>query len=102
MKEYTNVEILISWDPERCIHAGEYVRGLPQVFRRENTPWVNIKGAGSEEIMSVIDRCPSGALSYKKIKKADEADKPIAQSKISLFAPFQLANCRRSFRCFLN
>jgi len=87
MKEYTNGEILICWDPERCIHAGECVRGLPQVFRRENTPWVNIKGAGSEEIMSVIDRCPSGALSYKKVKKADEADKTPAQIKIMKNGP---------------
>jgi uncharacterized Fe-S cluster protein YjdI len=87
MKEYTNGEIVVCWDPKRCIHAGECVRGLPQVFRREDTPWVNIKGAGSEKIMRVIDRCPSGALSYKKVNKAGEADKPLAKIKIMKNGP---------------
>lgn len=87
MKEYTNGEIVVCWDPKRCIHAGECVRGLPQVFRRDDIPWVNIKAAGSEEIIKVIDRCPSGALSYKKVKTEEEADRPIAKIKIMKNGP---------------
>jgi uncharacterized Fe-S cluster protein YjdI len=81
MKEYTNGEIIVCWDPDKCIHAGECVRGLPQVFNRNSTPWVDIKEASSAEIMRVIDRCPSGALTYKKAK-ADIADKPSAKIKV--------------------
>jgi uncharacterized Fe-S cluster protein YjdI len=73
MKEYSNKEIIIFWNPEKCMHAGECVRGLPQVFCRDNTPWINIQGASSEDIMKVIDRCPSGALTYKKVRSEDDA-----------------------------
>lgn len=66
MKEYTNDEITVFWNPVKCIHSRNCVNGLPQVFNRNKRPWINMKGASSEEIMMVIDRCPSGALSYKK------------------------------------
>lgn len=66
MKEYSNKELIVSWDPGKCIHSQECVKGLPSVFNREKRPWIDMAGASSEEIMKVIDRCPSGALSYKK------------------------------------
>jgi uncharacterized Fe-S cluster protein YjdI/CDGSH-type Zn-finger protein len=67
MKEYTNGEIVVCWEPEKCIHSRKCVLGLPGVFDRNKRPWINMKGATSEEIMDVIDRCPSGALSYRKV-----------------------------------
>jgi CDGSH-type Zn-finger protein len=41
---------------------------LPGVFDRSKRPWINMKGATSEEIMEVVNRCPSGALSYRKVE----------------------------------
>ena len=38
-----------------------------------------MKGASSEEIMRVIDRCPSGALSYRK---ADGSEPPSVKIKV--------------------
>jgi uncharacterized Fe-S cluster protein YjdI len=87
MKEYSNDEIVVIWDPEKCIHARECVKGLPQVFNREKTPWVDIRGAGSKEIIKVIDRCPSGALSYKMVKKAGESETTYAQIKVMKNGP---------------
>ena len=70
------------------------MKGLPQVFNRESRPWVNIKGASSEEIMSVIDRCPSGALTYKMNRKPDDAEKPSAQIKVMKNGPLLVeGNC---------
>jgi uncharacterized Fe-S cluster protein YjdI len=71
MKEYTNDEIVVCWVPEKCIHSRKCVLGLPGVFDRGKRPWINMLGATSEEIMRVIDRCPSGALSYRMV--GDEA-----------------------------
>lgn len=68
MKEYSTDEITVFWEPSKCIHARECVKGLPQVFDRSKKPWINIKGASAGEIMRVIDKCPSGALSYKKVQ----------------------------------
>lgn len=66
MKRYTNDEITVRWDPEKCIHSAECLKCLPGVFDVDKSPWINMEGATSEEIMKAIDRCPSGALSYKK------------------------------------
>jgi uncharacterized Fe-S cluster protein YjdI len=94
MKEYSNEEIVVCWNPDRCIHAGECMKGLPQVFNLESRPWVNIKGADSEEIMKVIDRCPSGALTYKMNRKPDDAEKPSAQIKVMKNGPLLVeGNC---------
>lgn len=95
MKEYSNGEIVVLWDPKKCIHARECVKGLPQVFSSEATPWVDIKGAGSEEIMQVIDKCPSGALSYRKARDADtSARESIAKIKIIKNGPLLVeGNC---------
>ena len=65
-KEYTNGEITVVWNHRKCIHSTNCFKGLRQVFDPKNRPWVTIDAASSEEIMSTIDRCPSGALSYYK------------------------------------
>jgi len=31
-KEYRSEQVVVSFDPERCIHARYCVRGLPEVF----------------------------------------------------------------------
>jgi uncharacterized Fe-S cluster protein YjdI len=89
MKEYSNSDIKVIWNPEKCIHARECVKGLPQVFSRDKTPWINMQEASSEEIMSVVDRCPSGALTYKKVQPAvEESDNsPGARIKVMKNGP---------------
>ncbi len=88
MKEYTNGELTVQWKPEKCVHARECVKGLPKVFNCESKPWINMKGASSEEIMTVIDRCPSGALTYKKAASVGGAEKPSAKIKVVKNGPF--------------
>ena len=89
MKEYSNKEIKVLWNPEKCIHARECVKGLPQVFCRDSTPWINMQGASSEEIMKVVDRCPSGALAYDNMGPEDEknANQPCARIKVMKNGP---------------
>ena len=82
MKEYTNGELTGQWNPEKCIHARECVKGLPKVFSHESKPWINMGGASSEEIMTVVDRCPSGALTYKKAGLEPDAENPSAEIKV--------------------
>jgi len=84
MKEYSNKEIKVLWNSEKCIHAGECLKGLPQVFCRDGKPWINMEGASSEDIMTVVDRCPSGALSYKKVQSVDEESDNMPCAKIKV------------------
>ena len=62
--EYPTSGIVVTWEPGRCQHAAECVGGLPQVFDPQKRPWIATDEAGVEELVMVIDRCPSFALGY--------------------------------------
>ena len=62
---YTNGEVTVLWKPQRCIHSGICVRGLPAVFNVARRPWVSMIDGTTEEIRSQVERCPSGALSWE-------------------------------------
>jgi uncharacterized Fe-S cluster protein YjdI len=64
-REYSNGEITIVWRPSLCICATSCYVDLPEVFAPEKRPWVNPHGASTERIIAQIERCPSGALSYR-------------------------------------
>ncbi|PHN03054.1 (4Fe-4S)-binding protein [Flavilitoribacter nigricans] len=75
VKEYSNGEITVVWQPDKCIHSKMCFNGLPQVFDPQARPWVNVEGASSQEIMKQIKKCPSGALSYY-VNDDSEVEKP--------------------------
>ncbi len=66
-KEYSNGEIAIVWQPDLCIHAGICIRTLPQVYRPQERPWVDPEKATTAQLIDQIDRCPSGALSWRRL-----------------------------------
>ena len=61
-KEYTNGELTIVWQPKLCIHSAECVKGLPEVFKPSEKPWIKIDAASTEKLASQVSQCPSGAL----------------------------------------
>jgi uncharacterized Fe-S cluster protein YjdI len=63
-KTYTNGEVTIVWRSGLCQHSAVCFRGLPKVFDPRKRPWVNPQGASTEEIVTQVRKCPSGALSY--------------------------------------
>jgi uncharacterized Fe-S cluster protein YjdI len=64
-KEYTNGEITVEWRSELCNHSGVCINDLPSVFDVLDRPWVNMKGAKTEEIIKVVDDCPTRALVWR-------------------------------------
>ena len=62
---YKGSTITVTWDAARCVHAAECVRGLPKAFNTARKPWVDANAASATAIMGVIERCPSGALTYE-------------------------------------
>jgi uncharacterized Fe-S cluster protein YjdI len=65
IREYEASGIVVTWEASRCQHAAECVRGLPQVFDRDRRPWIHPDSATVEDIVTVVDRCPSFALGYR-------------------------------------
>ncbi|MES2478338.1 MAG: (4Fe-4S)-binding protein [Bacteroidota bacterium] len=66
-KHYSNGEVTIVWKNDLCIHSTicwKQATGLPEVFNPAERPWINPEGASTEKIISQVDKCPSGALSY--------------------------------------
>jgi CDGSH-type Zn-finger protein len=47
-----------------CAHAAHCTEQLPSVFRHGGEPWIDPDGAPVAQIVAVIGKCPSGALSY--------------------------------------
>ena len=65
VKEYSNAEITILWEPKKCIHAGICVKTLPKVYSPKEQPWLKIENATTNELRAQVRNCPSGALSIK-------------------------------------
>ena len=65
-KAYRSERIAVSFDLQRCIHARDCVRGLPEVFDREKRPWIQPERAEPDAITAVVLRCPSGALQFER------------------------------------
>jgi CDGSH-type Zn-finger protein/uncharacterized Fe-S cluster protein YjdI len=64
---YKNGDIAVSWEPKLCIHFGACLRGLPQVFKPLERPWVNVNVATSDEVAATVMLCPTGALRFERL-----------------------------------
>lgn len=64
--EFSNNDITVTYEPYKCIHAEKCAKGLSEVFRTSVLPWINLDGSGTNRIINQINRCPSGALTYRK------------------------------------
>jgi CDGSH-type Zn-finger protein len=62
-RAYTGKETTVHFNLGICAHAAYCVTGLPGVFDVDKRPWVQPDNASAEEILDVVRRCPSGALS---------------------------------------
>ena len=81
-KTYTNGEITVVWKPGVCIHSTVCWKGLPEVFNPKDRPWIKVDNSTTERIISQVDKCPSGALSYYYNKDGDES--VTAESKVEV------------------
>ena len=67
VKEYATAELIVSYDASRCIHAAECVRGAPSVFDPDARPWIQPANGDAAEIVAVVRRCPTGALTVRSV-----------------------------------
>jgi CDGSH-type Zn-finger protein len=63
-ESYIGTRITIHDNRAICAHAGYCTDNLSGVFRMGEEPWIDPNGADANEIVKLIEQCPSGALSY--------------------------------------
>ena len=72
-KEYSNGEVSIIWEADKCIHSGICVKGLPKVFQPKDRPWIKTEAASTDALVDQVKQCPSGALSYRMDSESDKS-----------------------------
>jgi CDGSH-type Zn-finger protein/uncharacterized Fe-S cluster protein YjdI len=75
-KSYANDRIEVVWEPAFCIHVAECLRGLPGVFDVWRRPWIIVGNASADEIAEVVQRCPTGALHYRRLDGGPQETEP--------------------------
>ena len=63
-RSYAGEKITVHDNRGLCAHAGVCIRELNAVFSLKKSPWIDPDQASVDEVMAVVDDCPSGALSY--------------------------------------
>ena len=76
-KDYSNGEVTIVWEAEKCIHSAMCVKGLPNVFQPKERPWIKIDAAKTDELVKTVKQCPSGALSFFMNEKSDKTSQTL-------------------------
>jgi CDGSH-type Zn-finger protein/uncharacterized Fe-S cluster protein YjdI len=61
---YRGKDIVVMFNPDRCIHVAECLRGLPEVFDNSRTPWITPDAKPPDVVAEVVRRCPTGSLHY--------------------------------------
>lgn len=71
-RDYSNKDITVHWRPDKCVHATIcYVR-LRKVFDPSRRPWIKMDEASTEEIIDIVNQCPTDALTYTRISTPEK------------------------------
>jgi len=57
-------EIDVTWDGRLCIHIGECGKSEGELFVGGRQPWCVPDTSTAADVREIIERCPSGALTY--------------------------------------
>jgi CDGSH-type Zn-finger protein/uncharacterized Fe-S cluster protein YjdI len=63
---YPGNEVSVEWDGQLCIHVGECGRADNQLFISSRKPWCQPDVVSVDEVIEVVERCPTGALTYRR------------------------------------
>lgn len=84
IRVYQTEDLIVHWNANLCIHAGYCWKGLPQVFKPKERPWVTMSAATPEAIIKTVDTCPTDALKYE-LPAGSKVDPALAQGSGSIY-----------------
>ena len=63
---YPGAETDVHWDQRLCIHIGECGRAEGDLFVGGRKPWCQPDLVQIRNVTDVVERCPTGALTYQR------------------------------------
>ena len=80
--EYRGGAVDVQWDGRLCIHIGECGNAKGDLFVGGRDPWCVPDACSVAEVRDVVERCPSGALTYRDRSGAPEV--PAAHNTVQV------------------
>ena len=80
---YTGKEVDVEWDGKLCIHIGECGQSEGDLFVGGRNPWCQPDLTTVDDVVDVVKRCPSGALSIIE-KNTSISESPNAENVVSV------------------
>jgi CDGSH-type Zn-finger protein/uncharacterized Fe-S cluster protein YjdI len=75
-------EIDVAWDGRLCIHVAECGQAKGDLFVAGRQPWCEPDVDTRDEVRDIVERCPSGALTY--IDKSGAPETAAAENTVSV------------------
>ena len=69
-------EIDATWDGRLCIHVQECTRAKGELFKSGRKPWGQPDLGEADYVARVVERCPTGALTYSRKDGGAEENSP--------------------------
>lgn len=66
---FPGTKINVEWDGRLCIHVAECGQAKGELFVTGRQPWCQPDLVTLEDVIDVVERCPSGALTYESNEK---------------------------------
>ncbi len=80
--KFTGQEIDVFWDARLCIHIAECGQAKGELFVSGREPWCEPNRASASDVRDVVERCPSGALTY--YDKAADPEQPAPENTVAV------------------
>lgn len=90
VKDFAGADITVHYNLLQCASAEHCSEELAAVFRKGEKPWIQPDHGSPQEIMEVIERCPSGALRYTFNGKTGPASREHPQIRIAKNGPYEV------------
>ena len=65
VQTYESEALVVTFDPNVCIHSEVCLRTLPAVFDVSQQRWIRLEQADAADVADAVRQCPSGALQYR-------------------------------------
>ena len=82
-RKFPGSQIDVEWDGRLCIHMAECGQANNELFVGGRDPWGQPDRVSLEEVIDVVKRCPTGALTFEA-KEAAIVEKPDEENTVTV------------------